>query len=43
MASDHFWRQMKHVANVVGVITTLGTFALLGYYVNLVLRILRHQ
>jgi len=43
MASDHFWHQMKYVANVVGVLTTLGTFALFGYFANLALRTLRHH
>jgi hypothetical protein len=43
MASDRFWHQMKYVANVVGVLMTLGTFALFGYYANLVLRILRYH
>ena len=43
MASDRFWHQMKYVANVVGVLTTLGTFAVLGYYVNLALRTLRYH
>jgi len=43
MASDRFWHQMKYVANVVGVLTTLGTFALFGYFANLALRMLRHH
>jgi len=43
MASDRFWHQMKYVANAVGVLMTLGTFALFGYYANLVLRILRYH
>jgi len=43
MASDRFWHQMKYVANVVGVLMTLGTFALFGYYANLALRMLRYH
>jgi hypothetical protein len=43
MASDRFWHQMKYVANVVGVLATVGTFALLGYFANLTLRMLRHH
>lgn len=43
MASDRFWHQMKYVVNVVGVLTTLGAFAVFGYFANLALRILRHH
>ena len=43
MASDHFWHRMKYVANVVGVLTTVGTFALFAYFANLALRMLWHH
>ena len=43
MASDHFWHQMKYVANVVGVLTALGAFGVIGYYASLGLRMLRYH
>jgi len=43
MASDRFWHQMKYVANAAGVLATVGTFALLGYFANLALRMLWHH
>ena len=43
MASDHFWHQMKYVANVVGVLTAFGAFVVIGYYASLGLRMLRYH